>query len=289
MTKFYFVICICAIFQLNFAQNKLKPDLEVYQLQGTVKSLRFTTGEAIDRFGVVSFGKIYKDELREYNKNGFNTTNTTFNANGSVEFKFAKKHNSKNQFIENITYDNEGKCFDTFKRQYDEANKLISTKSYGCDGIFSGAFLYEYDSNGNNIIRTQIMNDYDEYFMSFQYDKKNNQTEERYYIKNPDNSANKLLFEDKIGFYSPTKYEYSDLGELKKKTAFNALGDIISISIFIDEENFIEERYKEGKKIGEIENKSFITKRDKNKNWTEKIIYENGIAKRMIKRFIEYF
>ncbi len=277
--KIYSIITITSL--LFFSCNKskeIKNDLQNQNLYGNVKSITEKTFFAVEKFGeIVKGDKYWYDfvSISEYDEWVFNSY-VEFNNKGYIikAFSIIKEendYNDKNQLITKKYLSNDFKTATTETYKYDNKGYLIESNN----NFSKDKTKYINDKDGNCIELNQydsIGNLFNKVKTNFSYNKEGYRIVERksYYADGSFSSHLKTIF-DKNG-NEIESYYYDESGKIYQKinSKYN------SKNLLIEYRERQEYRYK-------------YTKFDSNKNWTEKIEYENGKPVKIIERKIVYY
>ena len=312
----FLIVCFLPFVVACTQENKIKNDLTELELKDKVKSLRIINYEPIDKFGEITAGeRLEGNRSYNFNEQGFILSFETFGKDGEIktsqkiiyneqnkkseiralnivdlgdtkinfENKSVYKYNSKGNNVEILTFAGDK---ETAKEeyQYNLKNEKIEGRTifFQDDGkeIFGGKEIYKYDDKGNLIEQIGYSSNGDETTRSlFVYDQKNNKVEEASYKQN--------TLEEKRFF----KYNNENR---KIKELVNLPNSKYELVFYFQYDNNGNELSSEGVLNMNLENR--ILRKDSYKyiyddkgNWIEKIIYENGIAKFIIKRIFEYY
>ena len=99
-----------------------KNDLTVLNLNGNVKSITYTTFEAIEKFGEITNGKMGYSSSSIFNNNGNEIEGNYYGADGSLENKNIYKYDDKGNEIEINYYKADDKTGGRSTLEYDNDN-----------------------------------------------------------------------------------------------------------------------------------------------------------------------
>lgn len=170
------ILFLLAILFASCSNNKTT-DLNVYQLEGNVASLKVSSYKAVSKFGEIVKGELDNSELEliiiEFNELGNVASYSYYDESGGLEFKEIYSYN--NDKLDNIAlYESDGRLFrktfltwdndcllkdiayfyysdgqeEAFRNLYEyENNKMKSVISYNY-GEFEFKNIYEYNDDG---------------------------------------------------------------------------------------------------------------------------------------------
>ena len=130
-----------------------KNDLTVLNLNGNVKSITYTTFEAIEKFGEITNGKMGYSSSSIFNNNGNEIEGNYYGADGSLENKNIYKYDDKGNKIERNYYKADGSLSSKDIYKYDDKGNMLEVYSYEADGSLENKNIYKYDDKGNEIER----------------------------------------------------------------------------------------------------------------------------------------
>lgn len=140
-----------------------KNDLTVLNLNGNVKSITYTTFEAIEKFGEITNGKMGYISSSIFNNNGNEIEGNDYKADGSLSFKYIYKYDDKGNKIERNYYKADGSLEDKYIWKYDDKGNMLEENYYGADDKTGGRSTFKYDNdndNRGNWVRVVIYSDY---------------------------------------------------------------------------------------------------------------------------------
>jgi len=316
MKKLILLLFIPLVFGCDIVKKleDKKNDLDEFNLNGKVKSLKETTYSAVEKFG-----EPVKDELvqaehdtlteRYFNKDGFMTERNlyyyyfgelrsvnkykydefgnkielnTYDKGGELLSKSKYEYNDDGNLNEESYYDEDGELMYEIISMYDDKGNKIEDITWDKDGQIQLGTEYKYDDDGNMIEKNNYYRRLAPPRLSsnykFEYDDKGNQIELAVYYKNhpEDNIFQKFRYDDKGNRIE--KNSYNLVGELeeKKKYKYDDAGNLIESNSYD----------KDGQSRRVTEYKYEF---DNNKNWFKIIVYVDGIATEITEREIEYY
>lgn len=295
---------VLVFFTLKCTQVKAQESenyLKVYGLRGKVKSLKQSTFEAIDKFGVVQKGKridIDNDfdfnRLLYFNENGDWTTIFDFDSLGNLSSKTVCTYDSESKLIEltvssgadQLTekhvynyiqgrisqiahYDSVGNLLKKTLYEYDNMNQKIESREYLVDGTKGEKETWAYDKQG---VLVEHCNYRASGALSIRkkYDKNGNNIENNF----TQFGIQFLHRYDKNGNAVESTLKNTD-GETKSYYEYNSNGDKIRIKHVVGKDTDIT-AYE-------------YTYDQHHRNWIKRIEYHNSIPKYFVEREIEYY
>ena len=273
MKKSYLILLLIIFGFTN--KSKKKTDFEDLKLNGNVKSIIENTYKAEEKFGEISKGEKLITLI--------DTENHTiiFNEQGNI---VEEKNHLIYYKIQQI-YDNQNNK--EIVNTYDKNNKLTSQTKY------------KYDSNGNFIEYNQYYEGKLVHKGKFKYDDEEKPIEHNFYdqtgklqSKRKNIYKNKEIVDSKDydgdgNLEFQTVFEYDSNGNETKMTNFNSLGDINQKIMYkYNSENIVIESIDLYNNISKKEKYKYIF--DSNKNWIQKIVFEDEIPMKIIERNIQY-
>ncbi|WP_152286660.1 hypothetical protein [Flavicella marina] len=217
----------------SIEKSKTKNDLLKNNLIGKIKSIKtelfeyslkndsLIIGEKINSY---SFDR---NEILEFNKLGFLTSNIEFYSNNAVSYERKYSYDYKNRLQEISEVDHYGKKSKIFNRYYYNENDSLTKVEYQKDD-FERIILLERNKNNQCIKRTDYVKDTIQMTFTFQYDNNENIIMENSYLKN--DIISKLIFR---------RYE-NNLVQFEEITQFNKYDTIKERNFFeYDKENRI--------------------------------------------------
>lgn len=309
MKSFYFLFVFTLILLYScINESNNKNDLLNDNLSGSVKSLKETSYEAIEKFGEVVKGEkkrsnnFIKDSYILYNKEGNVIEINEYNSKGHIIFKkvnvfengllVEEKEYSSDEYlekrlvntfdinkncIEKLWYDSSGYLLLKVTYKYNENNQLIESNDYGTDNSHYFKTLFVYNDNGYLIENNQYQNNGNLNRKSiYKYDKEGNQIEKHISAVG--------------GGFIKYSYSYNKKGLVTEEISYDAYGNVSKkiSSIYDNFDNLIETTIIYNKDNVVVVN-NFVYQYDKNKNWIKKIIYKNKIPVFIIEREIDYY
>ena len=136
---------------------KKKTDLQNMSLQGKVKQMIETQYIAVEKFGKVEKGDLYRrdgwDMTIDFNEQGNYSKITYFDSYGQIVGYTDYLYNKQNQLTTEQNYDAEGGFSDKRVYSYDEKNRINQIVRLNSSGNLTGSTLIEYDDKKNIIER----------------------------------------------------------------------------------------------------------------------------------------
>lgn len=211
-----------------------------------------TAGNPLEEF----YGNQRFTAVNKYDSLGNLLECTTFEENGTVDFKFLYRYNSLGQEFENKAYNADGSLYETIIYLYDNQGNLIEKEKEMGAGTFGYRIAFRYDAVGNEIEKTSyrfdgsvekkstyqydthsnlIESSEDGFHNSFQYNEKGNLVEEiekegnqfkfrsLYTYDKQNNLLSTKVFNANNDYFFGARYEYEydDQGNWTKKTKYN--------------------------------------------------------------------
>lgn len=214
-------------------QEKLDNDLSKEFLFGKIKSITSVTYDAREKFGELEKISKTKEEIVEYNVNGFKTKITSYDSKGIIDYTEIFLYDQNN----NITEHSFPSSLSTYK--YDQQNRCIEQNELTEDRKLKFRSLNKYNSTG----QLQEKNTYDKNGdlsskSIYKYDTKWNEIEESVYkgngelwwkiAKQYDNLGNMISEEDIQDMFgekgNKMLYDYNKLKQVIKTTYINPDG-----------------------------------------------------------------
>jgi len=257
MKKALFISIIGLTLLCSCVRESKKTDLDFYNLNGKVKSLKENNYKAEEKFGEIVKGE--KEEsftpVTIFNKDGNLIESSMYNANGELEFKTIYKYNEKGYINKEITYVANGEFNTNNYHVYNEKGFLIEKNNFNAKDSLVSKSNYRYDEKGNNIEINYYKLEEIDYKIKFEYNAKGQIIESNYY--DSDGSI--------IG---KIKYLYNNKGNEEE----------VASTFFYT--------WTEEDKTKEL----FKYKYDEKGNWIERITFdEDNIPLKITERIIEYF
>jgi hypothetical protein len=273
--NYYFVFMICVLCISCNNENELKNDLEKANLKGSVKSTTENTYQAIEKFGEIVKGELITNEI--FNKHNtiikYNLKGYRLEDNRVFPTKF--RYNDKNLLIEEYEYISKVKIF----HKYDDGGLELELNNFYKDTLVQ-RIKYKYDNMGNKV----EINSYD-YSGKLSY-KIKQVFKEKNVIQSKEYDEDGLLS-------STNKYKYNNNGNIIENIVLDSNNKVTNKynSKYDENNNLIEWRVFIDNDIrNELTTYKYsYLKFDSNKNWTEKIEYENDIPTKITLRTIEYY
>ena len=135
-----------------------KTDLRNLSLQGKVKQMIETQYIAVEKFGKIEKGDLYResngwDMTIDFNEQGNYSRITYFDSYGREVGYTDFSYNEQNQLVAEQNYDAEGNLSDNRTYSYDEKNRVNQIIRFNNAGGLTGSTLTEYDDKKNMIER----------------------------------------------------------------------------------------------------------------------------------------
>ena len=280
MKKTTLIIILGLFAPLTYAQcgisygygHKRFTDLEIRNLSGKIKNVKYSHFDITNSFGELSKGEKKCEQEVFFNQNGTVSKIVKYKSNG--EIRDVDIHEYENGHIKLISnYDKEGLLFT--KTAFVIESNTIREQRYLANGKLNSKYsVRTYDSNGNMIkeLRKEHddKNDINEYLNYF--DKEN-----RLIKIKADSYSIILSYNDDNSSKFPNKIETLDIETNKvrrtKEFEFDSKGNIFK-------------KYFNGKL-----SRSFEYEYDEFGNWTRKIEFKNEgkIPREIIERIINYY
>lgn len=235
--------------------NEVKNDLQKWNLNGKVESIKETPYIAIEKFG-----EIVKGERGSF----------------SIERNFI--FNDKGYKIKTIFYNADGRLISRSEYKYDEKGNNIETFIYGSDNNLDEKMEYRYDEKRNLIEKNNLDNSQNLYSKTkYKNDEKGNLVKE-------------LLFNSDGSLHSSTEYKYDDKGNRIEWTDYNDKGIIlIKKELKNDEKGNVIELFCSMTAIGMSYKVESKYEYDENNNWNRRIDIKDGKPEFVVERVIKYF
>ncbi|HNW98398.1 MAG TPA: GYF domain-containing protein [Bacteroidales bacterium] len=319
ISVFCLILLASAFFVFNKNNKKVNKkekhtslnDLEDYDLNGKVKSLKISSYAANGNFNECQKNDMIYSDLLIFNKQGNIVEKYEYNRDGSLFDKYIYKYNTQGKKTEENRYDSNDILFNTIKYKYDINNNLIeevenehlknknsvditlrdfrhNSKNYIINySSFYSKDTYKYDNKNNRIEERSYTSDTATItLITYKYDENGNEIEYNY---NSSLGSNKVTFKyddngNKIeasfnndvirdGKYKYT-YKYDDNGNEIEECEFKLNGSFSSKRTFEYDDN--------GNKIEEIKynadgsiSTKEISKYDNENNLTEETVYNS--------------
>jgi hypothetical protein len=276
------IVLLSLVVLLGSCSGKKKNDWNNLFLKGKVKQIIELQYEAVEKFGKVEKGDLYRqsgwDKIMVFNENGCYSEITYLNSYGKTVGRTDYTYTQKGDIFTEQDYDAEGGFTDKKQYFYDDKGRVNEILMFNNAGSSIGTRIVQYDDDKNEIINSTY------------------------------NFAGMLTFKeiqqlDKNGFPVETKiYNGDDVlvnhrqdkfdkdGLRKEMTAFLPDGNVyIKLSFTYDKDsNIILQEGVDGN------NEVFLPERyeyafDNKGNWTKRIHYIGDVPKFILERQIEYF
>jgi len=148
-------------------KNKEKNDLDTYDLNGKVKSLKNYSYEGYEESGIISKDKIidypimlYVNFFASFNEDGYITEKIYYNDNKNVKKKTIYKYNLFGNLSKSCTYDKNGKLKEKVIYKYNLLGRRTAKLQYDSNGEQESITKYKYSFNGNKILKEYSSNTY---------------------------------------------------------------------------------------------------------------------------------
>lgn len=283
--KIYSIVIIASLLFCSCNKSKeIKNDLDKENLSGNVKSVTENYFFAVEKFGKIVKGDAFRDFLGELMDSSY----IEFNNNGYIIKSFSiikeKNHyNDKNQLILKQYLSDDLKTANTVTYKYDNNGYLIESN----EDLSKNKTKYLNDKNGNCIELNQydsIGNLFNKGKTKISFNKEGNRIEERKSY-NDDGSFShhsKTIFDKNENEIESCLYDESGKIYEKINSKYNSQNLLTEMIV---KQEYIENVCEKWTKLYNYK----YTKFDSNKNWTEKIEYENGKPIQIIERKIVYY
>ena len=201
----------------------------------------------------------------EYDANGNQTEEVSYDADGSIHCRYEYNYDEKGNQIHKVVYNADGSVFGRYEYGYDEAGNKTRQVVYGLDGSAYLWYEWEYDEEGNQTREATYGPDgsvnrwreyeYDErgnetkkvgntwdgsfYWYEYEYDERDNQIKmvnydvdgsiHEWYEYEYDvrgNQTKKVRYHGDGSIYEWYEYEYDERGSRTKETSYNGDGSI---------------------------------------------------------------
>lgn len=288
----------------SFAQEQPKNDLQIMNLKSSVKSVKETSYEAVEKFGEIQKGEKKRilglglDFYIIFNEKGNKTEESEYNSDGTLSVKHTYHYNEKGKIDYEQYYRPDGSKWKTTNYTYDEKGNWHEYSVVEGD-YYLNKSTYSYDEKGNMIemksykldkgIRCSEFN-YDTtpfYKYTYKYNEKGNLIEGNSY-----NTDGSLSYKD--------TYKYDDKGNKTESNRYRSDGRLYTKGLYDDKGNTIE--YSMYNLNGSLYSKStYKYEYDNHNNWTKKYYYsttgdwikETGLKVKdmtyILEREIEYY
>ncbi len=149
--SFFFILSSLIIVSCN---RLITNDWQKDDLQGRVKHITTTTGEALQHGDSLSFGKYTYTEEVFYDSKGLKTHATTTDENGLLNLQCVYEHDRQGNMIAADIRDIENKPVMRNLFEYNSQGHMTKMSSVDPDGHTDLIVVYENDSSGNKIKET---------------------------------------------------------------------------------------------------------------------------------------
>ncbi len=197
-------------------------------------------------------GNLSSKVISKYDNNGYEIEAARYSSSGQLEWKLIYQYDNKGNKILQKSFKNDT-LMDKWTFTYNKKGNLIESKRYNDEITINGIYSYKYDDR-ENLIEESWRSGYDGeviYKYTFEYDKKNLNTELRSYDK-------------KDNIIYTHNYTYDEQGNLIHTHIYN------------------NETYQNSEK-------HYQYTYDKRKNWTKQISFEDGKAQTIFEREYTYY
>ena len=303
--------------------NEIRFHRSFENLLGKVKTLISVNFNVIDKFERIKKGDITYKEIMIFNENGYLIEKMW----GLIEKRDGSfghctySYDNKENMIDLKSYNSDGslKYQDTYMYDY-KGNMIEENQSFG-----RVKTTYKYNDNGDKIEGECFSNGFMKFTWKFYYDDKCNLIEEYICIPFPKTDRKNIYKYDSNGkMIEAIHYKYDGDLDFKETSKWCNKGNLIERNINYSDGSSKKNTYKyddKGRKIeensfstnGNIETRKFYDKGneiesnhynsdgsldykntykydyDATGNWIKIIIFENGIAKIIVEREIEYY
>lgn len=148
---FLFILSTLILISCN---HQLTNDWLRDELQGRVKHISTTTGEAVQQGDTLLFGRYTYTEEIFYDKDGLKTYATTTDEEGHLNLKCIYEHDKQGHITVSDIRDVDDKPIMRNVFEYDKNGYLTKMYSVDADGHTDMTVLYENDSLGNQTKQT---------------------------------------------------------------------------------------------------------------------------------------
>ena len=275
--KLFFLILL-----LSACTSKKKTDLQSLSLQGKVKQIIELQYRAVERFGKVEKGALYREEewdmVMQFNENGYFSSICFLNSSGEEVGHTDYLYNAQNELIEASNYDAEGGFSDKNIYSYDDKGRVNQVIEVNRDGGLNGSVLTEYDDKIGQLTISS-------YNAGGKLLKKELRTTDKNGFP-----IETIIYDAENQLLDHRKECFNDKGLIEKLTVFSSERDILmEVSFKYDKyDNMILQE-------GTDENgQKYLPTRyeylfDKHGNWTKRIEYVGDEPTFVLERQIEYY
>lgn len=255
-------------------------------LKGAVKSYTQSVYKATEKFGKIEKGeqdnvtrvvdnKDFDNIIAAYNEKGDLIERSIYYADSTLFYKEKFVYNDEGKQIEGCRYDANGTLEGKTKFLYDEKGNLIEIDFYESDGSLNWKIMCAYDEKGNQIERNFYESDGSlDGKITRTYDEKGKEIESTHY-----ESDGSLVWKE--------KYVYDKNGKLIEKSRSDHNGTNKIWERYDDKGNptewsgpDLEGNSSEGKCTYQYDQKG---------NWTQMVIYINGVPVNIVEREYTYY
>ncbi|MDR1730330.1 MAG: hypothetical protein LBR52_06680 [Prevotellaceae bacterium] len=146
---------ILLLIALSGCTAKKKSDLQEMSVQGKVKQITEWQYLAVEKFGKVVKGDLYRQEgwdlIMDFDEQGYFSKITHIDISGNEVGHTDYLYNEQKQLVEILTYDAEGGFSDKVMRTYDEKGRIYEVAMINSSGGISGSVLIDYDENAHTV------------------------------------------------------------------------------------------------------------------------------------------
>ncbi|GAA3589237.1 hypothetical protein GCM10022396_03190 [Flavivirga amylovorans] len=182
-------------------------------LNGHVKSIKTNMYD-------IEEGKeeLYEKEIITFNIKGFKIDESSYNADGSIDYTIKYAYDDHNNLIEKRQYSPEDNDIETEKYLYDKSNNLIEEKNYENEKLDS-KIVYEYDTHGNRVKKTNFdSKNRKRSYELYLYDANGNRVGEQHY--NSGKLKTKAVYKFDKNNDKVQQLRYNSKNELEFKTFY---------------------------------------------------------------------
>ena len=221
---------------------------------------------------------VLQQEISIFDKKGNKIEELLYNENNELEQYTKIKYNPQNLPVQTVSQDSKGRKIQRFTYRYDERGNLTQLTGYDDRGKMSEKSYYSYDPHGN-LIKYLGFGQFDNRKIYYKYDPQHKLTEQ-------------FCTDIKNNFMEKIIYQYKNDGKWEERTFTDANNQVLSTLVYVYDDYANLLKFVRFDKDGVVtEQHEFTYQYDKNNNWIQQIFY-SGTEKTVIsitERGLEYY
>ncbi len=152
-----------------------------------------------------------KLSIQTYDQKGFLTETTTYNDDGSIQFKYSYTYDNNGKRIKTSRYNSKGEMINYYKYDYDDDGNKTKAYCYDMKGNLEEYYVYDYDGD-RNLVEEKWYSSLGKEVYNIENDYDNGMKTQTYtYDENGDLIYKYVLrYDDKGNIIEETKYDNKD-------------------------------------------------------------------------------